>query len=1029
MTLFTTHRLRAALSLLAVLMLNVSYAQERAISGTVTSEEEGGLPGVNILLKGTTVGTVTDVDGNYRISVEEEDPILVFSAVGYTTEEVSVGNQSTIDMLMLPDITSLSEVVVVGYGTQDRARVTGAISSVSSEEINQLPVPSVEQALQGRAAGVTVTNNGAPGEGANVRIRGIGTVGNNDPLYVIDGVPAGGLNSINPNDIESVEVLKDASAAAIYGSRAANGVILITTKRGQAGDTKVSVDSYYGVQNVWKRLDVLNTAQYIPYATEIQQNAGLPVPSRLSDPEIRNRDIDYQDELFRAAPIQDHNVSVSGGNDRSTFLIGGGYFNQQGTMIGTDFERISLRANSEFKVGSRVKVGQTLTVAFTERNREAGGGTGRSLVEHAIKSPPYQEIYDPNNLGGFNGPDQVDNNDAENPILIQSLITDRNEDVKLLGTAYAEVNIIEGLNFKSLVGLDMNFSYDYGFEPAYVAGDFHSRGFAALDERRRQFTSPLFTNSLTYDRTFGKHTIGLLAVAEQQTFNNRDLRVQGQNPLSNDIRVINGLDPGSVNARGGLTEWALISYIGRANYSFADRYLLSASIRRDGSSRFGTGRKWGTFPSASVGWRLSEEGFMDGVSAISDLKLRASWGETGNQNIGDYQYIPVFSSNFSYQFDGSLAPGTTINALANEIVQWETTTMRNLGVDVGLFNDRVSFSAEYFFNTTEDMLVNVPLATSLGYDNAPSVNAGTVENQGLEFALGVRSGQSDFQWSVNANASFVRNEVVTLGGGEPIPGPQFESDPLTWTEEGEPIAYYFGWQVDRLFQAEDFEEGEDGKLVLREGIPSQGNAAPGDIKFRDINDDGNITNDDRTRIGNPFPDVTYGITATLNYKGFDANIFIQGVSGNEIYFTQLYDLEGMTRVFNAGPGVINRWTPVNTNTDIPRGISGDPNRNTRASDRFLFDGSYARLKNIQIGYSLPTSLLESFGNGFVSNVRVYLGAQNLLTITDYPGYDPEIGSRKGLGGPNNRDQTLGFGIDWGQAPQARTYLVGVQVGF
>ncbi len=1008
-----------------LLVIHTTHAQDRTVSGTVTSEEEGALPGVNILVKGTTVGTVTDIEGNYRINLDSEDATLVFSAVGYSSEEVTVGNQSTIDVLMLPDIKSLSEIVVVGYGTQDRAKVTGAISSVSSEEINQLPVPNVAQALQGRAAGVTVTNNGAPGEGANVRIRGIGTVGDNDPLYVIDGVPAGGLNSINPNDIESVEVLKDASAAAIYGSRAANGVILITTKRGQVGDTKVSIDSYYGVQNVWNRLDVLNTEQYIPYATEIQQNAGLPVPARLTDPEIRNRNVDYQDELFRTAPIQDHNVSVSGGNERSTFLIGGGYFNQQGTMIGTDFERISFRANSEFKVGSRVKVGQTLTVAFTERNREFGGGSGRSMLEHAIKSPPYQEIYDPNNLGGFNGPDQVDNNDAENPILIQSLFTDRNEDVKLLGTAYAEVNIIEGLNFKSLVGLDMNFSYDYGYEPAYVAGDFHSRDFAALDERRRRFTSPLFTNSLTYDRTFGDHTIGLLAVAEQQTFNRRDLRVQGQNPLSNDIRVIDGLDPGSVSTQGGLTEWALISYIGRANYSYADRYLLSASIRRDGSSRFGPGLKWGTFPSASVGWRLSEEGFMDGVSAISDLKLRASWGETGNQNIGDYQYIPVFSSNFTYQFNGSLAPGTTIRALANEILQWETTTMRNFGVDVGLFNDRVTFSAEYFFNTTEDMLVEVPLATSLGYDDAPSVNAGTVENRGLEFALGLRSGQSDFQWSVNANASFVRNEVITLGGGEPIPGPRFESDPLTWTEEGQPIGYYFGWQVDRLFQADDFvEDGDD--LVLREGIPSQGNAAPGDIKFVDVDNDGDIDNDDRTRIGNPFPDVTYGITGTLNYKGFDANIFIQGVSGNEIYFTQLYDLEGMTRVFNAGPGVIDRWTPTNTNTSVPRGISGDPNRNTRASDRFLFDGSYARLKNIQVGYSLPTDLLSTFGNGFISNLRVYVGAQNLITITDYPGYDPEIGTRKGL---NGRDETLGFGIDWGQSPQARTYLLGVQIGF
>ena len=694
-------------------------------------------------------------------------------------------------------------------------------------------------------------------------------------------------------------------------------------------------------------------------------------------------------------------------------------------MIGTDFERLSFRANSDFNIGSRVKVGQTFTVATTERNREIGGGTGRSLLEHAIKSPPYQEIYDPSNLGGFNGPDQVDNNDAENPVLIQSLFTDRNEDVKLLGTAYAEVNIIEGLNFKSLFGLDMNFSYDYGYRPAYVAGDFHSQEFASLDERRRQFVSPLFTNSLTYDRTFGQHSIGALVVAEQQTFNVRDLRVQGQNNLSNDIQVIDGLDAGSVSASGRQTEWALISYIGRLNYSFADRYLVSASIRRDGSSRFAPDKKWGTFPSASVGWRVSEEGFMDGVSAISDLKIRASWGETGNQNIGDYQYIPVFSSNYTYQFNGALAPATTIRALANEELQWETTIMRNIGIDLGLFNDRITLSTEYFQNTTEDMLVSVPLASSLGYDNAPSVNAGTVNNRGLELALGVRSRNSGFQWTLNGNIAFVRNEVVSLGGGQPIPGPGFEGDPLTWTEEGQPIAYYFGWKVDRLFQQDDFvQEGDD--LVLREGIASQDNAAPGDIKFVDVNDDGDITNDDRTRLGNPFPDFTYGLNATFNYQGFDATLFVQGVAGNEIYFTPLYDLQGMTRVFNAGTAVLDRWTPVNTNTTVPRGISGDPNDNARASDRYLFDGSYVRLKNIQIGYSLPTDLLAGFGNGFIRNLRVYVGAQNLITITDYPGYDPEIGSRKGF---NNRDETLGFGIDWGQAPQARTFIGGIQLGF
>ena len=1016
------------------------YSQERKISGKVTATDENEpLPGVNVIAKGTSVGTVTDLNGEYIINVPEGTEALLFSYVGYTPEEIQIENRSVIDVGLTVDLETLSEVVVVGYGSQERAEVTGAISSVSSKEIRALPVPRIDQALQGRAAGVTVTNDGGPGEGATVRIRGLGTVGDNDPLYVIDGVPAGGLNQINPNDIESIEILKDASAAAIYGSRAANGVILVTTKKGTAGKTKIAFDSYYGTQSVWKRHDLLNTSDYIDYATAIQQNANLPVPARFSEDGIEDTNIDYQDVLFRAAPIQDHNLTISGGNENSTFLVSGGYFNQVGTIIGTDFERYSFRLNSNHKIG-KFNFGQTLTVAYSRQNSENGGGTNRSLTEHAIKSPPYQELRDPNNLGGFNGPDQVDNNDAENPLLLATLTTDQDDDLKLLGSAWGEYELFDGLKYKLLFGLDINMGYGYNYTPKYVAGDFHFTNFASLSEQRSQFISPLITNSLTYDKTFGKSQLTVLAAYERQTFNRGDLSAEGQNPLTNDIRVIDGLDAGSANIGGDLVEWALISYIGRINYDYDNKYLLTASIRRDGSSRFGPNNKFGIFPSVSLGWRMSEEPFMQNLDFLSELKLRASWGETGNQNIGDYQYIATINGNFNYNFNGNLQQGSTISALANELLQWETTIMRNVGFDAGLFDDKVTFSAEYFNNRTVDMLVSVPLAWSTGLDDEPSVNAGTVENSGFEFNALYRHSAGDFNFDIGGNIAFVRNEVISLGAGQPIPGPQFESDRITWTQVGSPIAQFYGWEIDGIFQS--YEEiqnhaeqnspfDDDGELLPEEELFKK--TGPGDYRFVDqltvdtdgdgIPDagDGIINDEDRVILGNPFPDFNYGINAGASYKNFDLTLFIQGVAGNEIYNTQRYDLEGMTRVFNAGTAVFNRWRQPGDDTNMPRGISGDPNRNTRASARFIEDGSYLRLKNLSIGYTLPSSVLNNLE--FLSRVRVYLSAQNLFTLTNYSGYDPEIGARR------NINSTLGYGIDFGQTPQARTFLGGIQIDF
>lgn len=986
-----------------------AFAQSFVVKGTVKSADgTETMPGVNVLIKGTTQGTATDIDGNFSIQVPSSQSILVFSFVGFRQQEIRVGNTTTLSVAMEPDLSNLSEVVVVGYGTQERAKVTGAISSIGSEAIRSLPVPNLASAIQGRAAGVQVTNAGAPGAEPIVRIRGIGTVGNNDPLYVIDGVPAGGLNQINPADIESIEVLKDASAAAIYGSRAANGVILVTTKKGVIGKPKVTFDSYYGTQQAWRQLDLLNRDQYIAFGRELLANGNQPAPQRFDNlGDLANVETDWQGEMFRSAPIQDHNFSISGGTESVLYNVSMGYFKQEGIMRGTGFERISFRSNTDFKINKYVSVGQTLTFAYSDRNNEPFTG-GRSQLEHIVKQVPYIPVRDESRLGGFRSPDRVDGTDPENPVLNAELRTNRQQDFKLLGTAYLDVKPFEGFKYRFLVGMDIGIGTNDQYTPRFFSGDFTNQPFALITQSRGTFVSPLISNQFSYQKTINKHNFDLLAVIEQQTFRSTSLGGSGQNNLTNEVRVLQGVQ--NQVTTGNQIDYALISYIGRINYDYDQKYLFSASIRQDGGSRFGPRNKWGTFPSVSVGWRLSEESFMKSLTAISDLKLRASYGQTGNDRIGDYAYQATINSNHFYNFGGSLQGGSTISALANADLRWETTIMRNIGMDLGLFNDRFNLSVEYFDNTTEGMILGVPIPPSLGFDGAPVANVGTVNNSGLEFTLGYRKYTGDFQFSIDGNLGFVNNELVSLGTGNTIFGPSFNGDPYTFTEEGQPIAYFYGWIADGIFQT-------------GESTASQPNASAGDIKFRDINNDGIINAGDRTNLGHYLPDFTYGVNFSGSYKNFDITMFLQGVQGNEIFNNLRFHTEGMTRLFNASTAVLDRWTPNNTNTTVPRAVSGDPNRNARASSRFVEDGSFMRVKNIILGYTFPSAALNSMTNGYVSKVRVYFLTQNPLTFTNYSGYDPEIAARTGI------NTSLGTGIDYGQFPAARTFIGGIQFTF
>lgn len=1005
------------------------------VSGRVVDEAGRPMPGVNVVVKGTTTGTSTDTDGNYRISVQSGDAVLIFTFIGYVSQEVPVGNQTVINVSLAPDIETLSEVVVVGYGTQTKATVTGAISSVSTKEISEQPVVNVTQALQGRVAGVTVVNNGAPGAAPIIRVRGVGTINNANPLFVVDGFPTEDLNSINPKDIESVQVLKDASAAAIYGSRAGNGVVLITTKRGSSKKLTVNFDSYYGVETAWKKLDLLNTDQYIDFATELMTNAdiytkettnpaivvGSSVPTRIrtggldqpiypgTTQTFRETNTDWQDAMFRSGRIQQHKVELSGGNENSKLFGSLGYFDQEGIMLGTGYQRGDARFNSDHNVSKRISVGQNFYVAYDERLIEQQAG-GRTQLQHMIRNVPYFPIYNPNNYGGYFGAMGIDGSDPENPVRIANQDKQNQQRLKLLANAYVDVSIFDFLSYKFQGGIDYVDYTQRTHQPAYSTGGFASRGVANINQNRQSFTSVLLTNQLTFNKAFGDHSVNATVVAEQQTFNFSQVTGAGENVLSNDIKEPVALAKVSFN--GNRNQSALISYIGRVNYDYQGKYLLGASFRRDGSSRFAPSNRWGNFPAVSAGWRISEENFLATSDFISELKLRGSYGVTGNNRSNDY-WAMTLSGNQIYQFDRGGSAGSngyTIRGLKDPNIAWESTKMLNVGFDLGVLDGKLTLSAEYFKNNTIDMIIQRPIPLSYGYDQAPFANVGEVENRGFEFELGYNKSQGEFTFNASANLSIVRNEVLSLGDeGTTIEVGDWYGDNLTKTEVGQPIGYFNGYVVDGIFQ-------------VGESSPLQPNARPGDIRFKDLNGDGVLNSSDKRNIGHFLPDFSYGFNFSATWKGFDASLFLQGVSGNEIYSVMKYDLEGMTRLFNAGTAVLNRWTPENPNTNVPRAVSGDPNQNARASDRFIEDGSYMRIKNLTIGYNLPVSSLASLTNNSLSRLRLYVTAQNLLTITKYDsGYDPEIGNRT--------EGQLTQGVDYGQFPQARSVVVGVQVGF
>ena len=968
---------------------------QRAVRGTVLDDSNQPLPGVNVLVKGTSLGTTTDADGAYRIEVSGPDAVLVFSFIGYQTVEETVGSRDVVAVTLTPDVRYLDEVAVIGYGTIKKSDLTGALASVKSEALNAFPTTNVMQALSGRAPGVhVIQSTGAPGAGVAVRIRGTNSIqGGNEPLYVIDGFPfSGSPTNLNSAEIESIEVLKDASATAIYGSRGANGVVLITTRKGQPGGTRVDVETSYSVQQLRKKLDLMNGREYATLANIQAVNENRAPYFTDEEIEAFGEGYDWQDLVFESAPMQNTSLTVSGGSDRTTFSVGGVIFQQDGIIQGSDYNRYTLRTNLTHNVSEKfsVTLSSSMTHLKTSRKDSGGGARGNSLIGAAISAAPISTPYNDDgtyrvlaNEYPFIGPD------IRNPLnWIHEQYIDVSANV-LLSNAALIYKPIPSLTIRVSGGIENRDDRDDN----YTTRDFiNSDGSASVTTS--QFRSLLNENTIAYDKTVGAHRFNAVAGFTYQDFVTTYLSGSGVGFLSDAFRTH---DLGAAETPGipssGYSKSVLLSYLGRINYAFKDRYLLTASIRSDGSSKYSEGQKWGTFPSVALAWRMIEEDFLSSSTTFSDMKLRASWGLTGSQAISAYATLNQLSSGktiFGDDLHTTFAPGTRLPG----DLKWETTEQLDIGIDIGLLNNRFYLTADYYVKNTRDLLNTVRLPSSLGFTTTIQ-NVGEVQNRGWEFGLDTKVLTGAFKWDVYANVSFNRNKVISLYNGEDVLT-GFVSvivlqDNVTILREGRPMGQFYGY--------------------LEDGYTDEGR-----IKYHDLDGNGSINADDKAYIGDPNPDFIYGLNSNMSYKNFELSFFIQGTQGNDIF-----NVSAIPSTLDYGRGLnmprevlYNHWTPERPNAKYPI-IS--QNSSALASDRMIEDGSFMRLRNIQLAYNLP---VKNWGLSWLRSGQLYVSGQNLITLTKYSWWDPEINSR-GAGTEQ--------GIDHYSYPVARVVTMGARIGF
>ncbi|GAB3547391.1 SusC/RagA family TonB-linked outer membrane protein [Spirosoma fluminis] len=993
------------------------------IVGRVAAENGEELPGVSVVVKGSTRGTTTDANGRYQLSVPDSKAVLVFSFVGYVSQEVVVGNRTTVDVQLATDTRSLNEVVVIGYGTQKKSDLTGAVATVPVEEIRKVAVASLDQALQGRAAGVQITqNSGAPGGTTTIRIRGGNSIqGDNEPLYVIDGIPfkndgasSGSnfnvLSTLNPSDIESISVLKDASSTAIYGSRGANGVVIITTKRGKAGKSTINFDTYYGVQQVRRKYPVLNGREYAQFVNDANTNEGRAAVYSQDQVNAFGEGTDWQDQIFQSAPIQNYQLSISGGDERTQYAIGGGYFKQDGIVVNSNFDRYSFRINLDRKLTNKIKIGNSLTVNRTVSNQsrtDGDLGSAGLVTMAALQFPPILPVYNPDGTYLVTSP--ALNFTADNPVALARDSKNRNTAFRTFGNVFGEYQIIDGLNLKVLLGVDAILQKQDSYLPRSVSSGLSQGGVGSL--YNSQAVTWLNENLLTYNRTVNTvHTIGALLGFTQQAYRVETSTAAARNFVNDNLNTGN-LGAGSVplTPSSGIGTWGLQSYLARVNYGYKDKYLVTASFRADGSSRFGANKQYGYFPSAALAWRVSEESFMKDVRAVSDLKLRATYGLTGNQDgIGNYPAYSLLATQ-NYVLGNTVATGIGPNQIANPDLSWETTSQADFGIDLGLLNNRITVTADAYVKRTKDLLLNVTVPSTSGYTSAIK-NLGRVENKGLELSVSSRNIDGAFKWNTDINFALNRNKVLDIGGAPQIFAGQVANIAQNVNSGiirvGEPLGSFYGYVTNGLYQTSD----ELAALVDAQA------RKPGDRKYLDLNGDKKIDDNDRTIIGRAQPKFIGGFNNTFSYKGLELTVFFQGVYGNEILNANRFELEYLNGTNNQDRDMLNRWTPTNTNTDIPRASTTRPAN--RISTRQIEDGSYLRLKNIQLAYNLPALVLKTLK---IQSLRVYATAQNFATWTNYSGYDPEVNRF----GQDSRSQ----GFDYASYPAAKTLMFGLNVGF
>jgi TonB-linked SusC/RagA family outer membrane protein len=1049
---------RSASVFLLLMITFTAYGQKHVVSGTITDADNAPMPGVNVLVKGTTIGSSTDGDGNYSIEAGEND-VLVISFIGYSSQEIRIGNQTNINVKMAEDVATLQEVVVVGYGEMRRSDLTTAQTSISSKEIARTLNTTIEQAIQGRSAGVYVTQNtGAPGGGISVNIRGINSLrGSNEPLYVVDGVQIQGstsaagdnpLSSLNPGDIESIEILQGPSATAIYGSRATNGVVLIVTKRGKAGDMKISYGVSYSIQTAPKPIDVMNLRQYAQMENEYKAIAGGDVREDFLDPSILGGGTNWQNELFKSAAMQKHQLSVSGGGDKTTYYLSGERMIQDGVALGSGFDRTSVRLNLDTKPRDWFTLGATLNYSQTNDQLASNNLDGSNLIVNSIRLGPQIPVR---NLDGTYGGGNPANNAEQfapaNPVAIANISTNELTNRKLLGGLSAGIKIIDGLEIRTNFNTNIGFSNSTYFLPTYSFG-WQENNSAFLENNHNLNTWWAWSQTLQYTKQLGKHHINAMATHEAQEYTWKNLKGTRTGFVTNEIIDLNAGDD-VAGSGGGQSLGTMESFLGRLNYNYGDRYIITAAFRADGSANFGPGKRWGYFPSISGAWRISEEEFFN-ADFVSDLRLRVETGLTGNQGNNG----PIYGK-FAAALPTEWGSGFRPENYQNPNYQWEETKTDNIGLTFGLFNNRIQLDADYYVKKTDNLILQAELPWFMGTRgdasvSAPILNVGTLENKGWGVSVNtINVNSNGFKWESNFNISAFKAEVTKLTTGSN----HFTREAPDWfltnfaqrSQVGAAPWQFFGYIEEGIFQSQEEVEGS------ARPIDNSGNLRPvnedniwvGDVKYRDVSGpdgvpDGKITADDRTLIGNPYPKWFGGFTNTFSYKGFDVSILITASYGNQIYnylryqnntpnninlgqnmFTEALDYAKVATDDAGKPYLLNPGTTVNRISTSS--VNGNYDRLT---DKYVEDGSYMRVKNVSIGYNLPSSLISK--QKVVKNVRVVMSMQNVFTITNYSGFDPEIGSYVGP----NADQARGFvGIDYGRYPLTPVYSFNLEVGF